>query len=119
MSLRLLLDEDSQAKYLVNLVRASGHEVLTVNEADLSGQPDPAVLSYAKQQNYVLLTRNCNDFQELHLADPSHAGILANYQSADSAKDMSYKDIVDAIANLEQSELPLGNQFIILNQWNY
>lgn len=119
MSLRLLLDEDSQAKYLVNLLQASQYEVLTVNQADLAGQPDPIVLSYAKQQGYVLLTRNCNDFQELHLAAPSHAGILAVYQSADESKNMSYKDILQAIANLEKSELPLENQFIILNQWNY
>lgn len=68
MSLRLLLDEDSQARYLVNLLQASLHKVLTVNEAALSGQPDPMVLSYAKEHNYVLVTRNCSDFHELHLA---------------------------------------------------
>ncbi|MCG8368238.1 MAG: DUF5615 family PIN-like protein [Pseudanabaenales cyanobacterium] len=119
MSLRLLLDEDSQAKYLVNLLQASQHEVLTVNEVNLAGQPDPVVLSYAKQQGYVLLTRNCNDFQELHLADPSHSGILAIFQNADKSKNMSYKDIIRAISNLEKSELSLENQFVILNQWNY
>ena len=40
MSLRLLLDEDSQAKYLVNLLQIAGHDVLTVNEADLMTQSD-------------------------------------------------------------------------------
>jgi uncharacterized protein YeaO (DUF488 family) len=33
LSLRMLLDEDSQAKYLVNLLQTAGHDVLTVNEA--------------------------------------------------------------------------------------
>ncbi|MEB3293619.1 MAG: hypothetical protein VKJ24_10700 [Synechococcales bacterium] len=35
MSLQLLLDEDSQAKYLVNLLQAAGHDVMTVNAANL------------------------------------------------------------------------------------
>lgn len=118
MSLRLLLDEDSQAKYLVNLLQVSQHELLTVNDAELTGQPDSIVLGYAKQQVYILLTRNCNDFQELHAKDPSHSGILAVYQGADESKNMSYKDIVRAISNLEKSEVPLENQFVVLNQWN-
>lgn len=119
MSLKLLLDEDSQAKYLVNLLQASRHEILTVNQAALAGQPDLAVLSYAKEHAYVLLTRNCGDFHELHLDGPLHSGILAIYQSADESKNMSYKDITRAIANLEKSALSLENQFFILNQWNY
>ena len=117
MSLKLLLDEDSQAKYLVNLLEAAQHEILTVNDAGLAGQSDSAVLNYAKQQGYVLLTRNCNDFQELHVADSSHSGILAVYQNADESKNMSYKNIVQAISNLEKSEAPLEKQFVVLNQW--
>ena len=31
----MLLDEDSQAKYLVNLLQAAGHDVATVNTAVL------------------------------------------------------------------------------------
>jgi hypothetical protein len=32
---------------------------------------------------------------------------------------MSFKAIVNAIANLETANVPLANQFISLNQWNY
>lgn len=116
MSLRLLLDEDSQASYLVNLLQTEKHEVLTVNEAKLRGQPDPVVLNYTKQQNYVLLTRNCGDFQKLHSTNLEHFGILAVHQSADASKNMSYRDIVRAITNLEKAELPLAKLFVILNQ---
>jgi hypothetical protein len=35
LSLKLLLDEDSQAKYLVNLLRGVGHDVFTVYETGL------------------------------------------------------------------------------------
>ncbi len=67
----------------------------------------------------VLLTRKCDDFQELHQANLIHAGILAVYQDAEISKNMNYQQIVEAIANLELAEYALENQFVILNQWNY
>ena len=57
MSLRLLLDEDSQAKKLVNLLRQAGHDILTVNQTGLMGKPDSMVLDRARQEDRILLTR--------------------------------------------------------------
>jgi predicted nuclease of predicted toxin-antitoxin system len=119
LSLKLLIDEDSIAQALVNLLRNASHDVLTVNEAGLMSQPDNVVLNYARQNNRVLLTRNCKDFKALHEANSIHPGILAIYQEANSLKNMSRKDIVRAIANLEAANVPLANQFIALNHWNY
>lgn len=119
MSLALLLDEDSQAKYLVNLLNAAGHDILTINEAGMAGSLDEEVLAYAHQQNRILLTRNCDDFLALHQSDLTHAGILTVYQDAEPGKNMSYQAIVQAIHNLELAELALANQFIVLNQWNF
>lgn len=56
---------------------------------------------------------------ELHEAYPNHPGILAVYKNDDPSKDMSFKTIVKAIANLEAAGLDLTNQFIALNHWNY
>ncbi len=119
MSLTLLLDEDSQAKFLVRLLEASGHNVLTVNGAEISGSSDSDVLDYARQHNRILLTRNCDDFQSLHQSNSNHSGILAVYQGAEPAKNMSYQDIVKAISNLESANLPLHSQFVVLNQWKF
>ncbi len=119
MSLSLLLDEDSQAKALVGLLKTAGHDVLTVNEAGIAGSLDDAVLKYARTEGRVLLTRNCNDFQELHQDNSTHPGMFAVYQDAKPAKHMSYQAILKAIANLEASGLELANQFIVLNQWSY
>ncbi len=119
MSLKLLIDEDSQDKILVKFLREAGHDVVTVNEVSLMGQPDSIVLSYARQSNRILLTLNCRDFKALHQANPNHSGILAVYQDALPSKKMSFKAIVAAIANLEAANMPLANQFIPLNQWNY
>jgi hypothetical protein len=55
----------------------------------------------------------------LHQANPSHSGILAVYRNANRFKNMDFKAIVNAIANLETANVPLANQFISLNQWNY
>ncbi len=119
MSLRLLLDEDSQAKLLVTLLRIASHDVLTVNEAALSGQPDSVVFDYARKEGRLVLTRNYDDFQALHEANPLHPGILIVYRNADESKNMSFLAIVKAIANLEAANVPLANQFISLNSWNY
>lgn len=101
------------------MLREASHDVLTVNEAGLKGKIDSLVLDYAISENRVLLTHNCDDFEELHEANPNHPGILAVYKNDDSSKDMSFKAIVKAIANLEAAIIPLTNQFIALNHWNY
>lgn len=119
MSLRLLIDEDSQALRLVNLLRNAGHDVITVNEAGLMSKPDTVVLNYARLEGRLLLSRNCDDFLALHTANPNHPGILAVYQDPDPSKNMSYLTIVKSIANLETSGYSLASQFIALNQWNY
>jgi predicted nuclease of predicted toxin-antitoxin system len=101
------------------MLRKAGHNVVTVNEAGLAGEIDCLVLNYAIKENRVLLTHNCDDFEELHQANFNHPGILAVYKNEDYSKDMSRQAIVRAIANLEFANLPLANQFIPLNQWNY
>ena len=119
MSLRLLLDEDIQAKLLVTLLRKAGHDALTINDVNLTGQLDPVILDYARQTNRILLTQNCHDFENLHSINPNHLGILAIYHGDNPSKDMSLKAIVKAISNLEAANIPLVNQFIALNHWNY
>ncbi len=119
MSLRLLVDEDTQARRLVEMLRADKHDLLTIGEAGITGIPDSLVMEMARTQQRVLLTRNCNDFLELHQANSDHLGILAIYQDADTAKSMSYAAIVKAIANLENTNLSLVGQFIVLNQYNW
>lgn len=119
MSLKLLIDEDSQAKLLVIFLKRAGHDVLTPNEVGLGGFSDDVVLDYARSQGRLVLTHNCDDFEALHEVNPNHPGILVIYRDANRAKNMSFKEIVKAIANLEAANIPLANQFIALNHWNY
>lgn len=119
MSLKLLIDEDTQDKVLVRLLRQAGHDVITVNEAGIMSQSDAKVLDYARKADRVLLTLNCRDFQALHTVNPHHPGILAIYQEANLFKKMGFQAIIKAIANLETADVPIANQFISLNHWNY
>ena len=67
----------------------------------------------------VLLTRNCDDFQQLHQANPEHSGILVVYQDSEASKNMIYQAIGSVINNLETAEYELNNQFVVLNPWSY
>lgn len=117
MSLSLLLDEDTQDKILIALLRRSGHDVLTINEANLAGTADDKVLAFACQKDRVLMTHNCFDFLELHTVDSAHAGIFAIFQDANPRNRMGHRAIAKAISNVERAKVPIASQFINLNRW--
>lgn len=63
---------------VVESLRASGHNVLTVQEAGNAGLkvPDDEVLAFASRNGRAVLTLNRRDFKRLHQQQPSHAGII-------------------------------------------
>ena len=117
--MRLLVDEDAQARTLVRLLQEAGHDVLTAEAAGLQSLADREVLARAVEQGRVLLTRNCGDFPALHCESRAHPGILAIYQGADPVKNMGYAAVVRSVANLVCAEVPLAGQFVVLNAWNW
>lgn len=117
--MRLLLDEDTQAGRLVDLLEARGHDVLTVGGAKRSGAPDGEVLTLAFSTERVLLTRNCADYLLLHQRGVAHGGILCVYQDPDPAKTLRYSDIALALTNLERAGISLAGTFLALNAWIY
>ena len=117
--LNLLLDEDSQGRSVVRLLREAGHNVLTVGEAGLRSRSDSQVLEFAIQKDRVLLTRNVRDFELLHHSVAIHPGILVEHQDRDPAKNMRDADIVNAITNIERSGWNPVGEFISLNAWSF
>lgn len=99
----------------VEALRQLGHDVLTSHEAGRSRQsiPDEDVLSYATEQNRVVLTLNRRDFISLHnTTSGNHAGIVVctqdvNYQA-------QAKRIHEAITGIE----PLSGQLLRVNRPN-
>ena len=119
--MNLYLDDDSAKGALVARLRKTGHQVVVPADAILGGAADPRHLLYAVRQSLVLLTRNHDDFEDLHLlvqaTQGRHTGILAIRFDNDPARDMKDAEIVRAIRNLEQSGAPVANEFHILNHW--
>ena len=83
------------------------------------GADDATHLAHAQTAERTLLTFNPCDFKALHDQKFSHSGILAVYQDNDPDRDMSYRDIVDAIANLEQSVPQIVGGFWTLNAYRW
>ena len=65
MNLKLLIDEDSQGKILVDLLGKAGYDVLTVNKAGLRTASDQAIFNYAISHKRAVLTQNSIDFAEI------------------------------------------------------
>lgn len=80
MALRLYFDEDSNARALMQALRARGLDVEGAVEAGMIERLDPEHLDYATAHGRVLYTFNVGDFFGLHAellrAGKSHAGLI-------------------------------------------
>ncbi len=119
--MNLYLDDDSAKASLVRLLKKAGHQVSVPADAGNAGVSDPRHLIYTAGHNLVLLTRNHDDFEDLHslvqVTGGKHPGLLVVRLDNDPSRDMKDRDIVRAIANLEQAGVPIANEFQILNHW--
>ncbi len=119
MSQKIYLVDCAYAKELVRLLEAVGHQVTTPRQAGTMCREDEAHFRYAADNSLVLLTKNPDDFLELHKNDSNHTGILVIYQDNDPDRDMDHAEIVRAIANLEQASVGFTGSCHVLNAWRY
>jgi hypothetical protein len=119
--MNLDLDDDSVDGVLLQLLHRAGHNVQLPQDVGISGESDPVHLTFSARSRRVLLSRNHDDFRELHelvyYTGGAHAGILIVRYDNDLRRDLSQKGIVLAIANLIAANAPVENEFIILNEW--
>ncbi len=121
MSLALYLDDCAFSHELKRLLIQAGHDVQTPAELrpPLTGADDAKHLAHAKAVGRTILTLNPRDFKELHDQDTDHAGILAVYQDNDPTRDMSYRQIVQAMANLKSTGVTIAGGFWSLNAYRW
>ena len=119
MSLNLYLDDCAYDKLLAKHLTAAGHAVTTPPQINTSGMDDIIHLQAAAARALVVLTKDPDDFEELHRQGTPHAGILGIYQDNDPSRDMSHGEIVRAISNLETAGVEIAGQYHILNHWRY
>ena len=119
--MRLYLDEDSASTLLVQLLRSAGHDVETPAEASMIGQDDAVQFTHAVQEDRVLLTRNHDDFRNLHNLATAlrghHPGIFVVCKENNPRRDLTPGGIVRAISKLLAAGVPVADQFTILNHW--
>jgi predicted nuclease of predicted toxin-antitoxin system len=119
--MRLYLDDDSVSRALIGLLRNAGHDVQRPADVSLSGADDVLHLSEAARANRVLLSRNQDDFRNLHalvqIVQGHYPGILIVRKDNDPRRDMAPVDIVRAIGKLLNAGIPVADQFHILNHW--
>ena len=98
---RLYADEQFP-RVVVELLRALGHDVLTVQEASNAnlGIPDEDVLAFAVTKEGAVLTLNRIDFIRLHTSQPNHAGIIVCKDDQQDRQRMATR-ISEAISNVE------------------
>ena len=90
------------------MLRAMGHNILTVQEAgkDNPKNPDAEVLAFAVSENRAVLTLNRRYFIRLHSLESDHAGIIVCKPDPDLARMVA--NINEAISSLAT----LTNQLI-------
>jgi hypothetical protein len=121
LSLALYLDDCAFSHELRRLLVEAGHTVETPADVNppLTGEDDPIHFAHARATGQIILTLNARDFKEMHDQDSDHPGILVVYQDNDPARDMSYREIVQAIANLEKTGVTIAGGFWPLNLYRW
>ena len=119
--MRIYLDEDMIAGHLFNLLQKAGHDVATPTGSGLMGRSDAVQLAFSIREGRVCLTANHRDFEELHTlvqdAHGQHSGIFVVRRENDPTRDLTPKGIVHAIRKLETANIPIPNEYIVLNHW--
>ena len=85
------------------------------------GKSDAVQLACAIREQRACLSRNYDDFEELHLllaeGKGHHFGILIVRRENNPTRDLTAKGIVAAIRKLEASGVPIENEYFVLNHW--
>jgi len=119
--MHLYLDDDTAERRLMRLLTNAGHVIVVPASVHLAGAPDTCHFIHALRHSLVLVTRNHDDFLDLHevvqTAHGTHPGILIIRFDNDPTRDMTPRQIAAAISRLESTEVPLENRVYILNHW--
>ena len=115
------MDDDLDSNVLISLLKQLGHEVTSPRAAGTRGAPDQDHLRYAADNGLVLMSANAGDFVQLNRewieSKTGHSGILIVYKENNPARDMSFRDVAEAVGAVEESRMPIANTCQNLNFW--
>lgn len=117
--MNLYLDDDTAKASLVVRLRRAGHQVIVPNDVGRSGAWDPVHLTHAVEHALLLVSRNHDDFRDLHLLVQAvkgrHQGIAIVRLDNDPRRGMTDGDIVRALENMDRAGVPITNELHVLN----
>src|SRR5439155_12238305 len=103
------------------VLRHAGHHVTVPGDLGITGASDARHLAACAMQTLVMLTRDYDDFLDLHglvqATKGRHSGILVVRADNDPSRDMKDRDIVRALVKLEAGQVVIENELHILNHW--
>ena len=119
--MKFLMDENMSDRRRASRLKAQGHDPLLAIDVGLLSVSDPRVLIWAIAQALPVLTRDSEDFTDLHdllmAAGGHHPGILVVRFDSDPRHNPSDRGIATAISKLESSGIPIPDRIHILNHW--
>ena len=119
--MRVLIDENMSSRRLAARLRAAGHDVVLATEMGLVSVSDARVLTRAVAEARPVLTRDHEDFADLHdlvmAVGGHHPGILVVRFDNDPRHNLSERGIATALGNLESSGGAITDQIHVLNHW--
>ncbi|MGZ3472475.1 MAG: DUF5615 family PIN-like protein [Isosphaeraceae bacterium] len=119
--MRSLVDENLSSPRPASPLRAQGHDPVLASDVGLLSVTDARVLIFAIAQALPVLTRDSEDFEDLHdlvmAAVGHHPGILIVRFDNDPRHNLTDRGIATAISKLESSGVPIRDRIHVLNQW--
>jgi predicted nuclease of predicted toxin-antitoxin system len=119
--MRFLVDENMNSPLIAARLRAQGHDSVLAGDVGLRSASDHRVLIWAITQALPVLTRDFEDFTDLHdllmAGGGHHPGILLVLFDRDPRHNLSDRGIATAISKLEASGVPIPDHMHVLNQW--
>jgi hypothetical protein len=119
--MRLLLDENLNDRRLAVRLQASGHEASLSADAGLLSATDARVFLLAIAQGLPVLTRDVDDFTDLHdlimASGGHHSGLLVVHFDSDPRHNLTDRGIATALSKIESSGVPIPDQIHVLNHW--
>ena len=117
----IYLDDNFTDRALTEMLRRAGHTVFRPADFNLRGASDARHLERAIREKLVLMTKDQEDFLDLHqlvlTCGGHHLGVIVVRYENDSKRDMKNQHIVSALGRLQNAGLPLVDQYVILNHW--
>lgn len=119
--MRIVIDENMSSHRLAAQLRAAGHDIVLAQDVGLQSASDARVLTWAVGPGLLVLTRDHEDYTDLHqlvqAVSGQHPGILVVRFDNDPRHNLSERGIATALRKLEASAVVLANQIHVLNQW--